>query len=493
MAAEFGGCGVVKPGEDLMSMPELCRHSARGQAALLASRSISAVELVDAHLAHIAAVDPLLNAIPTLDPESARAQAAAIDTRRSGGETLSPWAGLPIAIKDMEPVRGVRTTLGSPIYRDWVPEHDSAMVERLRAQGLVIIGKTNTPEFAMGSQTFNNVFGATRNPWDPSRTCGGSSGGAAVAVATHMLPFADGSDLGGSLRNPGNFNHVVGLRPSPSRVPNWPEAEGWQGLSVNGPIARSAQDCAFLLAAMAGFDARDPLSIGEGPQQFLRPLERDFRGVRVAVSRTLGGLPVDKEVAVALTYGVSLLEALGCVVEEAEPDLAQADLAFDTLRALLVAERYGHLLAGQRHEMKETAVWNIERAYELPARTIVEAHAARTITFHAMREFLGRYEFLVAPVNQVPPFPVEQPYVTEINGVRMPTYVDWMRSCTRISATSHPAASVPCAFTAGGLPVGIQVVGRYRDEFSVLQLAHALGMANPLATRKPPVLTGVLG
>ena len=469
-----------------MSMPELCRHSARDQAELLASRSISAVELVDAHLAHIAAVDPLLNAIPTLDAEGARAQAAAIDARRSRGDALSPWAGLPIAIKDMEPVQGMRTTLGSPIYRDWVPERDSAMVERLRAHGLVIIGKTNTPEFAMGSQTFNNVFGATRNPWDVGRTCGGSSGGAAVAVATHMLPFADGSDLGGSLRNPGNFNHVVGLRPCPSRVPNWPEAEAWQGLSVNGPIARNARDCAFLFAAMVGFDARDPLSIAGDSGEFLAPLERDFGGVRVAVSRTLGGLPVDPEVAAALTHGVSLLETLGCVVEEAEPDLSRADLAFDTLRALLVAERYGHLLAKHRHQMKETAVWNIECAYELSATSIVEACAARTATFQSMRAFLERYDFLVCPVNQVPPFPVDQPYVTEINGVQMPSYIDWMRSCTRISATSHPAASVPCSFTASGLPVGIQVVGRYRDEFGVLQLAHALGAANPLAARTPP-------
>lgn len=471
-----------------MTIPELCRKSAREQASLLATRSISAVELCDAHLAHIAALDPLLNAIPTLDPDAALRQAAAVDARRAGGEALPPWAGLPIAIKDMEPVRGMRTTLGSPIYRDWVPERDSAMVERLRAQGLVIIGKTNTPEFAMGSQTFNTVFGATRNPWDTTKTCGGSSGGAAVAVATHMLPFADGSDLGGSLRNPGNFNHVIGLRPCPSRVPSWPEAEAWQGLSVNGPIARDAADCAFLLAAMAGFDARDPLSIGEGPQQFLRPLERDFRGVRVAVSRTLGGLPVDPEVAAALEHGVTLLEGLGCTVDEAEPDLSQADLAFDTLRALLVAERYGHLLAEHRQQMKETAVWNIECAYALTATTIVAAQRARTQVFHAMREFLERHEFLVAPVNQVPPFPIDQPYVTAIGGVRMASYIDWMRSCTRISTTSHPAASVPCAFTASGLPVGIQVIGRYREELGVLQLAHALGEANPLAARRPPLL-----
>jgi amidase len=303
-----------------------------------------------------------------------------------------------------------------------------------------------------------------------------------------MLPFADGSDLGGSLRNPGNFNHVFGLRPCPARVPGWPSDESWQGLSVLGPIARTAADAAFLLAAMAGADGRDPLSIAEDSAKFLAPLDRDFRGVRVAVSRTLGGLPVDPEVAVALEHGVGLLRAIGCVVEEAEPDLAAADLAFDTLRALLLAERHGHLLAAHRHEMKDTAVWNIEQAFRLTPQAIIDGHRARTAVFHAMREFLGRYDFLAAPVNQVPPFPVDQPFVTEINGVKMPTYIDWMRSCTRISATSHPAASVPCALTRAGLPVGMQVVGRYRDELGVLQLAHALGAANPLAGAKPPLL-----
>ncbi len=318
--------------------------------------------MLDAHLARIAALNPALNAIVTLDAQDARAQAAAIDAARARGAALGPWAGLPIAIKDMEATRGMRTTLGSPIFRDAIPEHDALFVERLRGHGLVIIGKTNTPEFAMGSQTFNPVFGATRNPWNPDMTCGGSSGGAAVCVATGMLPFADGSDIGGSLRNPGNFNHVLGLRPSPGRVPDAPSVEGWHGLSVLGPIARTASDAAFLLAAMAGPDARDPLSIAEDPAAFLRSLDRDLRGVRVAVSRTLGGLPVDPEVARVLQEGVALLQQQGCIVEEEEPDFAGADLAFDTQRALFFAARYAPLLAAHRHEMKDTAVWNIEQA-----------------------------------------------------------------------------------------------------------------------------------
>jgi amidase len=469
---------------------DLCDRPAREIAALLQTRAVGAVEVLDAFLARIDAVNPALNALLTLDPERARAEAAAIDAARGRATAPGPWAGLPIAIKDMEATRGMRTTLGSPIFRDSVPDHDALFVERLRGHGLVILGKTNTPEFAMGSQTFNPVFGATRNPWDPGKTCGGSSGGAAVGVATGMLPFADGSDIGGSLRNPGNFNHVLGLRPCPGRVPDAPSVEGWHGLSVLGPIARTASDAAFLLAAMAGPDARDPLSIAEDPAAFLRPLDRDFRGVRVALSRTLGGLPVDPEVARVLEEGAALLRQQGCIVEDAEPDLTGADLAFDTQRALFFAARYAPLLTAHRHEMKDTAVWNIEQAWALTPQRIIDANLARTRVFHAMRTFLERYEFLLAPVNQVPPFPVDQPYVTAINGVPMGSYIEWMRSCTRISITSHPAASVPCGFTSGGLPVGVQVVGRYRDEFGVLQMAHAIERVNPNAGRRPGTAGG---
>jgi amidase len=470
-----------------MSSSELALRSARELARLLASREASAQEVLAAHLSRIERVNPRLNAIVTLDAAGARAQAAAIDARRAKGESLGPYAGLPIAVKDMELTAGMRTTFGSPIYRDHVPSQDSLLVERLRAHDMVIIGKTNTPEFAMGSQTFNKVFGATRNPWNLERTCGGSSGGAAVAVATRMLPFADGSDLGGSLRNPGNFNHVLGLRPSPGRVPSWPSRNGWIGLSVLGPIARSAGDAAFFLAAIAGADKRAPLSISEDPRQFLAPLGRDFRGVRVAYSPTLGGLPVAPEVARVVAEGARRLEALGCIVEEAEPDLAEADEAFDVQRALLLAERYAELLPQRRSQMKDTAVWNIEQAFALTPAEVMGAQTARTRVYESMRQFLERYEFLIAPVNQVPPFPIDQPYVTEINGQKMQNYIEWMRSCTRITVTSHPAASVPCGFTRDGLPVGLQVIGRYREEFAVLQLAHAFEEAYADSHRAPPV------
>ncbi len=473
-----------------MTPADLPLRPARELAALLQSKQVSAVEMLDAHLERIERYNPRLNAIVTLDAERARREARAIDARRARGETLGPFAGLPIAVKDMEPTAGMRTTLGSTIYRDWIPDADSLLVARLRAHGMIVAGKTNTPEFAMGAQTFNRVFGATRNPWNPERTCGGSSGGAAVATAMYMMPFADGSDLGGSLRNPGNFNHVFGLRPSPGRVPAFPSKNHWIGMSVLGPIARTAADAAFLLAAMAGEDRRAPLAIAEDPARFLRPLDRDFRGVRVAYSRTLGGLPVDRDVAAAVDAGVKHLEALGCIVEEAEPDFAaDADRAFDVLRALSLAERYGELLQTHRGELKDTAVWNIERGFALTAADVIDGDKARTRAYDAMRAFLDRYEFLVAPVNQVAPFPVDQPYVTEINGQAMSNYVEWMRSCTRITSTSHPAASVPCGFTPEGLPVGLQIVGRYRAEWSVLQLAHAFEQVNPASRRQPPLMS----
>jgi amidase len=467
---------------------DLTERSARELSRLLCDREASALEVLDAHLDRIARYNPLLNAIVTLDSEGARARARETDARRASGEALGPFAGLPFAVKDMEPTAGMRTTFGSPIYRDHVPAQDSLMVARLRSHGLNIFGKTNTPEFAMGSQTFNPIFGATRNPWNTALTCGGSSGGAAVGVATCMLPFADGSDLGGSLRNPGNFNSVFGLRPSAGRVPEWPSRNPWSALSVLGPIARTASDAAFLLAAMAGADTRDPLSLTDDPAAFLAPLERDFKGVRVAYSPTLGGLPVEPAVSAALDAGISALSALGCIIDEVEPDFADADLAFDVLRALYLAERYGELLPEHRELMKDTAVWNIERGLALNVTQIIAAQQARGRSFDAMRRLLIGHEFLLAPVNQVVPFGVDVPYVTQINGEAMPDYVSWQRSCTRISATGHPAASVPIGFTDAGLPVGLQVVGRHREEFSILQFAHAVEQVSPARRRRPPGL-----
>ena len=452
----------------------------------LHSREVSAREVLDAHLVQIERINPKVNAVVTLDADGAYRQANDVDARRMRGEALGPLAGLPIACKDMERVKGMRTTFGSPIYRDYVPDVDTLMVERFRAHGMVIVGKTNTPEFALGSQTFNAVFGKTLNPWDTTKTCGGSSGGAAVAVATRMLPFADGSDLGASLRNPANFCNAVGVRTTPGRVPAWPRVNLWNNLSVYGPIGRNAQDAALLLYAQSGGDRRSPLAIWEDAGWMLHSLQRSFKGVRVAYSPTLGGAPVEHAVRDTIAAGLRHFEALGCIIEEAEPDLSETDDCFDVLRAFQLAQNYGHLLE-RRSELKDTAIWNIERGLALIATQIVEAMRQHSRIYDRMRSFMERYEFLLAPVNQVLPFPVDQPYVTEINGQKLANYLEWMKSCYRITTTAHPALSVPIGFSATKLPVGVQIVGRYRDERGILQLAHALEQQLPLWRELPPV------
>ena len=453
---------------------------------MIIARKVSATEVMKAFIAQIERINPKVNAIVTFLPELALSEARKFDRSFNPKNSIGrPLAGLPIAYKDIVPTKGIRTTYGSPIYRDHVPAQDHALVERLRAAGAITIGKTNTPEFAVGSQTFNAVFGATLNPYDLTKTCGGSSGGAAVAVATGMLPFADGSDLGASLRNPGSFCNVVGFRPTPGRVPLWPFPNAWDTLWSIGPLARRVEDAAFLLSAMAGSDPRSPTSLGEPGRFFARPLARSFRKLRVAWSRNLGGLPVDKRVTRVLEAQRGALEALGCIVEEAEPDLAAADEAFQVQRALGFVEAYGGLLKTERARMKDTLVWNIEQGLQLDAARIARAAVLRTQVFHAMRCFLERYEFLLLPACQVPPFPVAQPYVTEIDGVQLANYFDWMKTCTTITATSHPAISVPAGFTDDGLPVGLQIVGRYRDDFGVLQFAHAVESATGAWRRRP--------
>ncbi|MBW8904401.1 MAG: amidase [Betaproteobacteria bacterium] len=464
---------------------ELCFTGARSLARLLRARKLSATELMQAFVAQIERVNPRVNAIVTFVPEQALKAARALDRRKSWD---APLAGLPIAYKDLLATKGFRTTFGSPIYAEHVPAENHLLVDRLSAAGAIILGKTNTPEFGAGSQTFNAVFGATRNPYDLSKTCGGSSGGAAVAVACGMLPFADGSDLAASLRNPGNFCNVVGFRPTPGRVPSWPALNGWDTLSTLGPIARTVEDTAFLLSAMAGPDARAPASISEPGTIFGRRLERDFRKARIAWSGDLGGLPVEPGVTTVLEAQRKVFRDLGCTIEEAAPDLSAATEAFHTLRSLGFLQRVGPLLREHRDKLKPTVIWNVEQGLRLTPEQITRAQALRTEVFHRLRAFLERYDFLLCPVNQVLPFPVEVEYPTEIAGVKMDNYIDWMKSCYYISVASHPAISVPAGFTPEGLPVGLQIVGRYRDDFGVLQLAHAFERATGFWRRRPSVV-----
>jgi amidase len=466
---------------------DLCFLTATELTRRIRTREVSVTEVVRAHLAQIERINPTVNAIVTLTAERALEDARTKDVALRRGVPAGPLFGLPVAHKDLVPTRGIRTTRGSPIYRDHVPDQDALLVERLRAAGAVTMGKTNTPEFGAGSQTFNEVFGRTLNPYDVTKTCGGSSGGAAVALACGMVPIADGSDTGGSLRNPASFCNVVGLRGAPGRVPPWPTDTPWSTLHVPGPMARTVADVALMLSAMAGPDPRSPIAIAEPGDRFRADLGRDFTGVRIAWSRDLGGLPVDRRVTAVLEAQRGTFEALGCQVVDGQPDLAEARNVFQVLRALNFATRYGPLLERHRHQMKDTVVWNIEEGLKLTAREVGEADVQQGRLYHRMREFMERHEFLLLPAAQVPPFDVTQPYVTEINGVPLPTYIDWMRACSDITVTGLPAISVPAGFTDDGLPVGLQIVGRHQDEWGVLQLAHAFEQATGFHRRRPPL------
>jgi amidase len=448
-----------------------CALSAREQARLVRDRELSARELVQAHLDRIEAVNPVLNAIVTLDADGALAGADAADRALAAGTPPGPLHGLPMAIKDLLDVAGMRTTYGSPLFADHVPDRDALLVSRLCRAGAIVIGKTNTPEFGAGSQTFNPVFGVTRNPHDPSRTTGGSSGGAAAAVAAGMVPLADGSDLGGSIRNPASFCGVLGLRPTAGRVPDADDAP-WDPRAVLGPIARDAADAALFLHAVAGPDPHVPLSFAPPPEDYAAPLPRDVAGLRIAWSERLGDLPVDPAVTAALAPQRAALEALGCRVEPLEPALPGADAAFETLRALGYVQDLAPLL--DSGGLKATIVENTRAGLALTGAQVARALELQGATFRTMRTLLETYHAVALPTVQVLPFAAEIEYPTEVAGVPMGSYIEWMRSCSRITMTGHPAISVPGATTPEGLPVGLQLVGRWGADRALLGLAGAL-------------------
>jgi amidase len=457
----------------------ICFSTAVDLAAAIRRREISARDVMEAHLAQIERVNPKVNAIVSQRPAEVSLKAAdEADKALGRGDDVGPLHGLPIAHKDTEPTKGVRSTSGSPIHADFIPDHTSLHLERVQAAGAIMIGKTNVPEFAAGSHTYNPVFGATLNPYDVTKSAGGSSGGAAVALACGMLPIADGSDLGGSLRNPGNFNNVVGFRPSPGRVPNIPNTNGWNWISIKGPLARTAADTALLFSAMVGRDPRDPLTIDEPGERFRQPLDREFSGVRIAWSPDLGGLPVDPRVADVLAGAIPTMQnELGASVEEATPDFTDVVEIFEVLRAYRMATGMAPIFDENRHRIKEAVIWNVEQGRSLSALDVGVAEQKQAAFYQRMLAFLDKYEFLLCPVNQVPPFDVTIDWPTEINGVQMENYIAWMRSAYYISTAGLPCISVPAGFTSDGLPVGLQIVGRPRDDFGVLQLAHAFEQA----------------
>lgn len=467
------------------ALPEL---DATDLAARLRRREVSAREVVQAHLDRIARLNPAVNALVTVDAEGALAQAADADNRLARGAAPPPLHGLPIAFKDTHLTRGMRTTHGSPLFTDHIPEQDELLVERLQKAGAIRLGKTNVPEFATGSHTFNTVFGVTRNPYDLTRSAGGSSGGAAAALATGMQPLADGSDMGGSLRNPASFCNVVGLRPTPGRVPAYPTSNPWDTLAVPGPMARTVADTALLLSVMAGPDPRCPLSLETPGDTFRVPFDSELRGLRVAWAPDLGGTaPADPEVLAVLEPQVAVFAELGCRVEEACPDLSRAAETFRTLRAHSFDLAFGGLLDSDRQALKPSLVRNIEQGRRLTAADLTAATADRARLYRTAVDFFSRYDLLLAPVSQVVPFDAEYEYPTTVSGRPTADYLDWMRSAFVISVLGVPALSVPAGFTPGGLPVGLQIIGAPREDLAVLRAGHAYAAATGHGRRRPTV------
>ena len=463
-------------------MDELVKLTACEAVARLKAGELSPLELIDAALARIEEVEPLVNALPTLCPERARERAKAIMAAPSDEAPPGYLHGLPIAIKDLNDVAGVRTTYGSPIFADHVPERSDLTVETLERHGAVVLAKSATPEFGAGANTFNEVFGVTRNPWDLARTCGGSSGGAAVALATGEIWLAQGSDHGGSLRIPASYCSVVGLRPSSGRVARGPMPVPFSPMSVQGPMARNVADLALLLDALSGAHPGDPLSLPAPETPFLNAAEAPREPQRVAFSADLGFAGVDPEVA-ALCQ--SAAHHLGAEVVEACPDLGDAESTFQVLRGAYFAATQAPMLDAHRVALKPEVVWNIEMGLALTGAEIGLAERERAALYQRVVAFFAEYDLLLCPAVLAPPFPVEQRYLSEAAGVKFETYVSWLALSFAITLTHCPALSLPCGFTAAGLPVGLQIVGPPRGEAEVIGAAARYEAAHPFATLVP--------
>ena len=463
-------------------MHDLIRMTARQVLTHLNAGDITHSDVLDALEARVAAVDGPINALPTLCFDRARTHAAKIAAMPVAERGI--LGGLPVPIKDLEAVAGVRSTKGSPIYADHVPQSSDFVVERIEAQGGIVYAKSNTPEFGAGASTFNEVFGRTHNPHNLGRSVAGSSGGAGAALASGQAWVAQGSDMGGSLRNPASFCGVVGLRPSPGRVPKGPEAEPFGTLSVIGPMARNVGDVGLLLDAMAGPDPRDPRA-QPGNGGFRAQAEAPAVPRRVAFSRNFGITPVDPEVADICETAAMRFEAMGAAVEEAHPDFTGAHEAFQTLRALSFATGHMDEVAEHRDKMKPDVIWNIEKGLKLTGEEIARANRLRAALTTRMAAFFETYDLLLAPTTIVPPFPVESRTLMECDGHVFQTYIDWLAIVYAVTLTSAPALSLPCGFTAGGLPVGLQMVGPLRSEGPLL--SHAAALEAELALDLGPI------
>jgi amidase len=473
-----------------MSDEELCFTPATGLIALYRKKRVSPVEVVRAVLRRIEKVNPPLMAYCTVAEEQALAAArratAALGKKSA---TLGPLHGVPVSIKDLTPTKGIRTTWGSKVYEDHVPEVDGLVVARLKAAGAIVIGKTNTPEFGAGANTFNAVFGPSRNPWNPKLTCGGSTGGGAIALATGLGPLAQGSDLGGSLRLPAAFCGVVGFRTAPGLVPVWPNTYGWDSLSVQGPMARTVGDTALMLSTIAGPDARVPISYPVDPRTFLAAVKRpSVRGLRIAWGGDLGITPMDDEVRRVTEDTLRVFKALGARVETAHPDFGETAEIVRTTRGLAMATRQEDRVKQWKSVMQENLVRNTEQGLALTPSEIGRGDRMRTELYERVRRFMERYDLILTPTTPVPPFPIEmRSGPEEINGVRMTSYIQWALLTYAFTVINAPAISVPAGFTRDRLPVGLQIAGRWRDEAGVLRAAAAFEQAQPWAQHRPPV------
>jgi len=469
---------------------DLTFTSAVELARLYRARKVSPLEVVQALIERVDAVNPKVNAIVTLAREAALWDARRATAALKRGAALPPLFGVPVGIKDVTPTRGLRTTFGSKLFEDHVPEDDALVVRRLRDAGAIILGKTNTPEFAFGPNTTNAVFGATRNPWNLALTAGGSSGGSAAALATGMCPLAEGTDLGGSLRGPASYCGVVGFRTSPGLIPRHPSVLAWDTYSVEGPMARTVGDTALMLSVMAGPDDRSPLSYDVDTRELLRaPRTPSVKGWRIAWSADLGGLVmVDDEVRAIFERAVQVFAAAGATVEAACPDMSDVPEIVRLTRGLLMVARHADKLPEHRAVLQAGLVENTEQGLALSSREIASGELLRTRQWNRVREFLSDRDLLLTPTAATPPFPVEQPHVTEINGRPVGKAMQRSFLTYAFSVMGLPAISVPCGFTRAGLPVGLQIVGKRRADATVLRAAAAFEAAQPWAHTTPPVV-----
>ena len=466
-------------------MHTLVKLTAREAVELLKKREVSPLELIDAAIQRIEETDGSLNALPTLCIERARAHAEKIMVNRIADAPRGYLYGLPIAVKDLKDVAGVRSTKGSPIFADYLPARSDYVVETIEEKGGIVLAKSNTPEFGAGANTFNEVFGKTRNPWNTDMTCGGSSGGSAVALAAGQVWLATGTDLGGSLRQPASFCSVAGLRPSPGRVASGPRALPFATLSVDGPMGRNVGDVALFLDTQAGQHQNDPISLPAPTLPYISAVDQACPPRRIAFSPDLGVASIDSEVSELCAQAMSIFEGMGATVVEDTIDLHDAEDTFQTLRAAQFVGSYASLLENHRDQLKPEVIWNIEKGLQLKAGDIAQAELARGAISHRATEFFQRYDLLVCPTAAVPPFDVDKRYVTEINGIELDNYVAWLLITFAITLTACPSISVPCGFTKSGLPVGLQIIGPRANEYSVLSAAAMFEQEAGLALKLP--------